>query len=121
MERTHNVAVYGSLRAGLHNHRLLQAAPCLGVTTADGWDMYSMGGFPFITHGTGTIKIEVYSVDPIEMARLDMLEGYPSFYNRELIKTPYGDAWIYFIDGNDTTRYEPVPEGDWFRFYKDRN
>jgi gamma-glutamylcyclotransferase (GGCT)/AIG2-like uncharacterized protein YtfP len=117
------VAVYGSLRKGLHNHGLLAQSPQLGTDTAQGFKMYSMGGFPFITHEDATpedtITIEVYEVTPIEMRRLDRLEGYPSFYNRELIDTKFGKAWIYFIDG-DKDGYPPVVDGDWLKYYTSR-
>lgn len=117
------VAVYGSLRKGLHNHNLLEDADFLGTDQVSGFKMYSMGGFPFITHDgateSDTIQIEVYQVDPYEMRRLDQLEGYPSFYNRELIKTKYGDAWIYFID-DEVAGHPPVIHGDWFKYYSSR-
>lgn len=117
------VAVYGSLRKGLHNHRLLEQADLVGTARISGFKMYSMGGFPFITHEDATeqdtIQIEVYAVTPREMRSLDQLEGYPSFYNRELVDTPYGKAWIYFID-NERDGYSPVIDGDWFKYYTSR-
>jgi len=117
------VAVYGSLRKGLHNHRLLEQADFLGTDVISGFKMYSLGGFPFITHDDATsedrIHIEVYSVDVYEMARLDQLEGYPSFYNRELVQTQYGQAWIYFID-DEVAGHAPVIDGDWFKYYTSR-
>ena len=117
------VAVYGSLRKGLHNHVLLEQAEFLGTGTVAGFKMYSMGGFPFITHDDATqddtIQIEVYSVTPREMLSLDQLEGYPSFYNRELVDTPYGKAWIYYIDG-EVQGHAPVINGDWFEYYTSR-
>ena len=117
------VAVYGSLRKGLHNHSLLERADFLGTDVIAGFKMYSLGGFPFITHDDATyddrIFIEVYSVNPNEMRRLDMLEGYPSFYNRELVQTQYGQAWIYFID-NEVAGHDPVIDGDWFKYYTGR-
>ena len=116
------VAVYGSLRAGLHNHPVLGtcSANLQGQDRIGGFDMYSMGSFPFITHGEGEITIEVYRVDPDTFIRLDRLEGFPSFYNREVVDTKYGRAWIYFIDGRDTSHYQPVPNGDWYEFYMAR-
>lgn len=118
------VAVYGSLRKGLSNHRLLEQADFLGYTQTTGFKMYSLGGFPFITHEQANeqdiITIEVYAVTQEEMRRLDGLEGYPSFYNRELIDTPYGKAWIYFIDG-ERDGYPSVTDGDWFKYYTSRS
>lgn len=94
------VAVYGSLKKGYGNHRLLENAEYLGTTdTAPDWTMYSLGGFPAIVpDGDTQICIEVYNVTQREFQSLDMLEGYPSFYNRRVIDTRFGKAWIYFME-----------------------
>lgn len=117
------VAVYGSLRKGLHNHGLLAQADYLGTERISGFNMHSLGSFPFVTTRGVTpeseITIEVYEVTPAEFRRLDMLEGYPSFYDRMLIDTSHGQAWIYFIDQDgsySTTRNEQVQDGDWLNF-----
>lgn len=110
------VAVYGSLRQGMGNHRLLEqrASEFLGSERVQGWRMHSLGAYPFITpdESTAGIRIEVYEVDETTFARLDGLEGYPNFYNRRMISTSHGDAWIYFIQDNSSSA--PVVEnGDW--------
>lgn len=109
------VAVYGSLRQGMGNHRVLGDSPLLGQCRVTGFEMFSLGGFPFVRHGDGEITIEVYAVNEHTSMRLDNLEGYPSFYNRALIWTPYGPAWIYFIDRQETTA-PPVTHGDWVAY-----
>lgn len=111
------VAVYGSLRQGFGNHVLLEDEEnvffCGEDDTAPEYTMRSLGGFPGIYEGGDTsIKIEVYTVSNKVFQRLDMLEGYPRFYDRKMIDTKYGQAWIYFLKdyGND----RPVVEsGDW--------
>jgi len=117
------VAVYGSLRKGLHNHGLLKDATFLGSERIKGFNMHSLGSFPFVTTRGATseseITIEVYEVTPAEFRRLDMLEGYPSFYDRMLVQTSYGQAWIYFIDQDgsySTVQNERVQDGDWYKF-----
>lgn len=117
------VAVYGSLRSGLHNHPTFGncSANLQGKVELEGWDMYSMGSFPFITPGEGTITAEVYRVEPDTFMRLDRLEGYPSFYDRTLVDTKYGKVWVYFIEGRDKSGYTPVTKGDWYEWYISRN
>lgn len=115
------VAVYGSLRKGKGNHRILDndRTEYLGTTRVSGFDMYSLGSYPFITDGDGEITVEVYRVSDIVTAqRLDTLEGYPTFYNRKQVQTEYGLAWIYFINDFDVSRYQPVPGGDWVTFHQ---
>jgi gamma-glutamylcyclotransferase (GGCT)/AIG2-like uncharacterized protein YtfP len=115
VSKQHTVAVYGSLKKGFGNHRLLTNAEYLGVDKIDGWDMYGLGGFPGIVAGEGSIHIEVYKVDDEEMARLDMLEGYPSFYDRKQVSTQHGDAWVYFLatPENYIDTCAVVPTGRW--------
>lgn len=118
----HLVAVYGSLRKGLHNHSLLENAKLLSTETTGNFRMYSMGGFPYIrpVESPYDITIEVYSVDDHEFANLDRLEGYPSFYDRKQIPTTQGNAWIYFIDEPPGGR-EEVTTGDWKQYYGANN
>jgi gamma-glutamylcyclotransferase (GGCT)/AIG2-like uncharacterized protein YtfP len=119
MEQDFLVAVYGSLRQGMGNHPLLSRGEATKLSTerVGGFLMYSMGGFPYIRPAPqlNDIVIEVYKVDASTMRRLDQLEGYPSFYNRKLIDTTKGQAWIYFIDEEPGGR-EPVHSGDWVKF-----
>jgi gamma-glutamylcyclotransferase (GGCT)/AIG2-like uncharacterized protein YtfP len=114
------VAVYGSLRKGMGNHRVLERndAQLLSTERVKGFKMFSLGAYPFICHGDGEITIEVYSVPITGMVDLDRLEGYPSFYDREMIETSKGKAWVYFIDDRDGR--VPVPDGDWVAFYGKR-
>lgn len=122
-DKKHLVAVYGSLRRGMGNHRLLERAQYEGTCFVSGFEMYSLGGFPFIRPDNDKDKkvfAELYKVSDNEFARLDMLEGYPHFYNRKQIQTPDGAAWIYFIDQvGDPSMI--VEDGDWVRFKKGSN
>lgn len=109
------VLVYGSLRKGFGNHYLLENSRFLGeVKTGPHYTMYSFGGFPALSlNGDTTIVGEVYEVDEETMARLDRLEGYPNFYDRVLIPTEYGEAWMYFIHDIDREALPVVESGDW--------
>ena len=110
------VAVYGSLKHGHGNNRLLSESEFKGRgVTLPEYTMYSMGGFPCITEGGDTpIHIEVYEVDDRTFERLDFLEGYPRFYNRKEIETTYGTAWIYYIqDETYLGNLNKVGNGQW--------
>lgn len=111
------VCVYGTLRRGRGNSFLLSNSKFLGeFKTEPVYNMYDMG-CPFITHAEDGMPIitEVYEVDDYTSWHLDSLEGYPYFYNREQIDTPYGKAWIYFIDNDLTPDMQErlVKSGDW--------
>jgi gamma-glutamylcyclotransferase (GGCT)/AIG2-like uncharacterized protein YtfP len=108
------VFVYGTLRRHEVNHHLLADATFLGgCTTAPCYKMVDLGSYPGVVKGGGTrIEGEVYAVTHRQMADLDRLEGYPHAYNREIIATPWGQAWIYLFRGS--LRDRPViPGGIW--------
>jgi gamma-glutamylcyclotransferase (GGCT)/AIG2-like uncharacterized protein YtfP len=96
-DSTLRVAVYGSLRKGFHNHKLLKGYKFLGVAEVAGFDMYDLGSFPAATYGTGKITVEVYEIGARALKALDHLEGFPSFYDRAVTETPFGDAIIYMM------------------------
>ena len=103
------VFVYGSLKQGFHNNRLLNDAQfvCKALTINNDYDMRSLGGFPGVTklengyHVTG----EIYNVNDYTLENLDRLESNGTFYKREKIKAislsqPAAkayDVWIYVL------------------------
>jgi gamma-glutamylaminecyclotransferase len=111
------VAVYGTLRQGFGNHRLLENSKFLGKTKTDA--IFSMHGHvvPWISNGGSTqITVEVYEIDEQTLQSLDWLEGYPSYYDRQIINTEFGEAWIYFIDNRLVGNY--IESGDWAEYRK---
>lgn len=113
------VAVYGSLRSGLGNHRVLGGSKLIGTDRISGWEMFSLGGFPGIRSGDGSIVIEVYEVVSSEVDKgLDRLEGYygpgeSNFYDKAVVETKYGQASIYTLEGNNYFGNQQVEDGDW--------
>jgi gamma-glutamylaminecyclotransferase len=117
-----NVFVYGSLKRGFHNHSVLDGAKFAGEATLNPkYTMYSLGGYPAIVpdgkHPSQIIG-ELYEVDNAGLARLDMLEGYPSYYNRrkEIVNTERGGeiAWVYYIEpANNNGNNDVVKSGLW--------
>ena len=131
----HLVAVYGSLRKGMSNHRLNENAGAVHLfdgLTYENYDMhaYCPGGYPSVNL-TGTqsgkpVKVEIYQVEYQGLLNsYDHLEGYSvanpenSFYNRTMVPivlSPTGDmvmAWIYHIDEDNG---DLVEDGDWVKY-----
>lgn len=105
------VAVYGSLKRGFGNsHRLLQTKLEFEGFVKGGFDMFSFGSYPALhlnEEAKFNIHVEVYSPTKEVLKSLDILEGYPNFYTRELVWVrPYKNpndlysCWIYFIKDN---------------------
>jgi gamma-glutamylcyclotransferase (GGCT)/AIG2-like uncharacterized protein YtfP len=120
MSLHHQVFVYGTLLRGDVNHPLLQGARFLGEhRTRPCFTMYALGAYPGVAGGGRTaVTGEVFRVDGAGLKRLDRLEDYPRLYDRQLIPTPYGRAWIYLYRGD--LRDRPVIQGgDWRAFAAD--
>lgn len=102
------VFVYGTLKRGFGNHRVMQMAGgqfvCEGKT-ADRLPLIQHG-LPFLLDQPGHghhVEGEIFRVpDRDGWKRLDRLEGHPDFYCRKLINIMGEDgetyeAWTYFL------------------------
>lgn len=120
------VAVYGSLLKGLGNHGLLVNSTLLGEdTTSPNYTMYDLGSFPgLLNEGNNSYTIEVYEIDAHTLQRLDWLEGYDevhperSFYNRHMIQTIYGEAYIYYLNDDRLSMTNRIVTNSSWRDYK---
>lgn len=104
------VIVYGTLKKGFSNHRLLQTSKFLGKALTKNKYKMTRSGIPFVNEDIPETQItgEVYEVDPENMPSLDRLEGYRgnrenSFYYRKAIPVILEnkeeiEAEIYFSD-----------------------
>lgn len=102
------VFVYGTLKKGFGNHRLLSRSRFLGeAVTKELYALY-VSGIPFVIRDEQVSPIhgEVYLVNQVVLEDLDNLEGHPSWYKREQVfvclqddkcKKSYIYAWIYFF------------------------
>lgn len=85
----HYVFVYGTLKEGHPNHDayLADAIKCgNAVTMSFRYDLKDIGNLPMVVRkGQCGIIGELYLVDQATLDRLDVLEGHPDFYTREMI------------------------------------
>lgn len=110
---SHRVLVYGTLRQGESNHYLLSDSQFLGsVVTQAQFQLFDLGPYPAVIKGDQTLVAEVYLVDDETMQQLDILEDYPHEYDRELVTTPHGQAWIYLYQNKRLLR-NTIQSGDW--------
>lgn len=121
------VAVYGTLRTGEGNHRCMVRADgkSLGLgKTLKNYNLYNLGAFPKVSltrrdHKV-PVTVEVFETDLNGLrGPLDMLEGYPSFYDRTQVDVVLDSgetvkAWIYHIE-NDSGLSAPIKSGDWVK------
>lgn len=101
-----HVFVYGSLKKGFGNHRVVENQKFVGEakTSASNYAMISLGAFPAVCKYEDGMKIsgEIYKVNRTTMRNLDTLEGNGRLYTREKHEfvlrdgSPIG-AWIYIM------------------------
>jgi len=126
--------VYGTLRQGGVNHRLIFGSPHLGpATTAEPYVMVTQKSrsYPYIFKHpdlyAASVKGEMYEINEETLRRLDILEGHPDHYRRQEIrvKTPKGELLecvAYILVDTETimeiaqeigTRFVFVQDEDW--------
>lgn len=122
-----NLFVYGSLRRGQVNHRLLEkmGADFQRETRIPHYDMWSLGGaFPGVKENPKNelgIVGEIYTIKPDDLRGLDFFEGYyedavdRSMYIRKEVDVGEGQKALMYVF-NQKTDHEGihrVPTGDW--------
>ena len=119
---TNLVFVYGTLKKGFGNHRLLEKSHCLGEAYLPRTKMVNLGAYPaVIAGGKKEVMGEVYQVDEETLARLDRLEGHPSFYERQQVRVfpllqgvDHWLAWCYFMPQLSQVKHPTIVEdGIW--------
>tara|TARA_R110002167_G_scaffold7683_12_gene36198 strand:- start:2012 stop:2368 length:357 start_codon:yes stop_codon:yes gene_type:complete len=111
------VFVYGTLRQGYNNHKLLLNCEFIDAgRTVNNYAMYA-NGIPYVSDNEQVSQIygELYLVNQRILFNLDMLEGHPSWYKRKkiAIETFEGkvyNAWLYF---NNTKTENLIVSGDY--------
>merc|ERR1740130_1772804 len=99
----HQVFVYGTLKQGFFNHYVMEGLDAADSTdrvresavfvaaaqTCDSFQLVIGGRYnvPFLLNAPGScIEGEVYLVDDATLARLDLLEGVPHYYQKQLTR-----------------------------------
>jgi gamma-glutamylcyclotransferase (GGCT)/AIG2-like uncharacterized protein YtfP len=101
----HNVFVYGTLQTRAQTIRSLYESPDTEFydycETTDRYLMFNLGHFPAVIpcdQSLGHPVVgELWRVTDVVRSELDVIEGYPGFYNREIIDTTAGRAWMYYL------------------------
>ncbi len=106
--------VYGTLKRGLRNHRLLADQEFLGeATTAARYRVIDLGAHPGLVRDAANglaVKGEVFAVSECALAELDDFEEVPGPFVRELIDVPgFENVWAYYMN---TPVPPTAPTGD---------
>lgn len=101
--------VYGTLKRGERNHRLLADQRFLGAaTTAPRYRVVDLGPHPGLVRAGSeglAVRGELFAVTECCLSELDDFEGVPGPFVRELIEIDgRTGVWAYFLN-------TPVPDG----------
>lgn len=118
-----HVFVYGTLRRGGRNDiARYRPAPVLVGEGAIGGTLYDLGAYPgVVLGGAGSVKGEVYVVEPSVEAALDLLEEVAEDdtgeYIRRRVRVQAGGQWIdclvYEIHPSRIAGRRVIESGDW--------
>lgn len=117
------LCVYGSLRNGFGNNRLLKESDHLSTETISiPYRMVSLGGFPGLVPSDENhdIVVEVWAVDDSTYRNVEWLESYPNFYQKAVVNTTQGEGEVYVIEDPYYQQEPSVESGDWSEYYKRR-
>jgi len=102
---TNRLFVYGTLKSNKWNNHILEGAKFIGkARTLDAYPMV-VDGLPYLLDAQGqglNVIGECYAIYQQAMwTRLDMLEGHPNWYRRQVIDITVANrgitAWAYFL------------------------
>lgn len=99
-DATTNVFVYGTLKPGAWNHRLIEPYVHHTVPARTRGILVALGSIPALIPGDGLVRGIMLTVDHAAIARMDRLEGVPHFYRRKETSVTLDDgsevtAWVY--------------------------
>ncbi|MBP1909109.1 gamma-glutamylcyclotransferase family protein [Methanolobus bombayensis] len=114
------IFVYGTLKKGDPNHKLLKGSSFVCSTqTAGNYVMIDLGAFPGVLKPedisqmpVSAIMGEVYDISEQTLKELDYYEG--DWYYREKIRLKNGlSALMYFLKKIPPLNYQIITEGHW--------
>jgi gamma-glutamylcyclotransferase (GGCT)/AIG2-like uncharacterized protein YtfP len=113
----HLVAVYGTLKRGECNHRLLLVCPCLGRVLLSRLQLYNLGPYPMAVacaDPAATVAAELYAVSATVLVQLDVLEDHPREYERQRWSLVDGrQVWVYLGRPAQVCGYPLMADGIW--------
>jgi len=115
--------VYGTLKEGFHNHRVLGKAKFLGeFTTQPKYTLFD-GGFPVVErNGETVIKGELWLSEDSNAIQdvfdlegcSSQIQGHPSnWYDFDKIDTPEGEAVMFVMNKGKSGRSQILNNGIW--------
>ena len=91
--------VYGTLKIGERNNKLIIDERFIAATDVRDMVLINKPDYPYAIDRKGRkIHGELYQISEECLEQLDVLEGYPEYYDRKIVNTDDGRAWIYYLN-----------------------
>lgn len=106
------VYVYGSLRKGHYNFKNFSGISYISTTKVKGWDLFSLGSYPGVKPGEGTLVVDLVEMDNKtykQVLNMELNAGYS-----EIDIDINGVTAKFFPYNYNLT--ELVPSGDWSNY-----
>jgi len=102
------VFVYGTLKRNYHNNSIIEKETFISegfLSRENRFKMVSMGSFPAIIPAQGPesqdIEGEIWNLSEEGFKKVDILEGFPNFYWRDLFNIDTKEkrhlCWVYYL------------------------
>lgn len=104
------VGVYGSLREGFHNNKMMNNPILKETKTLTGYKMYSFGFYPAIRKSDNekdTIYVEVYDVNDNDLEFINSMELGAGYHIDE------SEGFILYVYNRDLDEKIRVGDGVW--------
>lgn len=108
--------VFGSLRKNSrrgYNYQRFGGQKYIKDIQLNGFDMVSLGGYPAISEGSGTIKTELHEVEDISYGSIYRMEIGAGYYEKVIKLDDDIKASIFLMDKEKVGKYQKVKSGDW--------
>jgi gamma-glutamylcyclotransferase (GGCT)/AIG2-like uncharacterized protein YtfP len=91
--------VYGTLKRGERNHRLLAGQRFVGpAVTAPGFRLFDLGPYPGMVRAAGgVVRGELFDVSEPCLVELDEFEGVPTLFDRAVVELSDGTAAAAYL------------------------
>lgn len=107
---------------------MLASAQCLGAAVAPRTRLVDLGAYPALVEVAApgapaewAVVGEVYAVDEILLARIDVIKQHPSLFQRSRIELDDGRvAYTYAMSDAQLRGRKRLPSGDWKRRFEPR-
>ncbi len=122
------ILVYGSLRKGAYNFDYFSRnynIKYVETLELKGYDLYSLGAYPGINEGKGTVVFDLLKVNTSARYAIDDMEHSAGYFSTskvitsKLLDTSVGV--VFYLYKENLSTLEKIESGDWIKYLENVN